>query len=153
MTQGYKILSMLISSLDFEMRQRVTRRYESFLYELEIYVDVKKLNFLRSYDWTNERLLVVCELISFYQVVLGVIRTVSMSKNSIFTDDLIAIQWGKSLKYDKTMKDEYDRMCNEFFELISECNLDVRYLESATFTDLVNKMYKKYNIDSVEDVL
>lgn len=142
------VLMALVRPLDAKVRNTVVRRYDNMIRELDFLSKSghKDLTFIRTREWSREKLSAVFGLNCIYQEVLGPLAASARPNSVTFEGDsqIKGIGIGTShpishgsQRFDNAHNVQVPEMMRDFYSLINDLNLERRWMTLNTCGDIV----------------
>ena len=135
------VTTVLVASLDYELRQVILSRRESMLRQLR-FLDERgdtRLKFVRSHGWNRKDLEVLCGLNAFYQLVLGPLASSARDRHGVLGADT-PILYGKTLRFDWQRSTEIRSAHAAFMSALDGVPKAHRIVTAPHFDDLLYRL-------------
>lgn len=135
-----EVLSTLTGELEPEMRIRISERVNTMRRQLQYMLDAEdaSITYVQSRGWELQRLIVVCELNSFYQAVLGPLASSARERCGSLGEDL-AVLYG-SLRFDKNRARRVRAAHIGFMAIVAELEIPQELLTANHSADMVYQL-------------
>lgn len=133
------VLNTLISDLDGDLQRQVRSRVDAMRRHLAFMAvsDNRDYHVVLRAGWTGERMEILCELNSFYQVILGPLASSARSGQGQVLGKEIPIQYGEALRFDAERAELVRRAMASFMWRVRRLGLTSRMLTAARADDLI----------------
>lgn len=131
------IFKALVGEVDKKIREAMLRRYDAMERELKYLADKedRNLSFIRSRRWSEERLLVLFILNSFYQQIVGPLQ--SSARGGIAKlGTVVPIKHGTTI-YGTARSSKVNSAANDFFKLVSSLKYERKWMTKNTAGEIV----------------
>jgi hypothetical protein len=136
------VLDNLIRGLDGDVQRQIRSRVDSmhrhlaFLFSSE----AQLATLVRRSTWTFERLEILCELNSFYQIVLGPLASSARASQGQVLSNDVPIQFGDTILFDAARADRVNRAMADFMRRVRNLGIPQDVLTAAKADDLVRAL-------------
>jgi hypothetical protein len=132
------VLPELASQLDPELNRQIRWRVEALARHARFLTkrESEDMLFVRSRGWTDERLHILYELNSFYQIVLAPLASATRIRSDIGLGRAIPIRYGHR-SFDAEYAKEVDQMMRAFMARMRRSGISQRILAANRADDLV----------------
>jgi hypothetical protein len=137
-----RVLGSLGSSVDADTRRRLRERVATLMRGLE-FLDQKQSQQMiqvRQRGWTNERLEVVCELVAFYQIVVGPLASAARGRGPSGLGTKTAISYGSDMLFDREFSRASRVMEGDFKRMTFRVGVMKWWLVANDASDLAFRM-------------
>lgn len=131
------ILTILTKKIDTEIRAQMFSRVETMIRQLKYLRETENSSLLSilSKGWTLERLEIICELNSFYQILLAPLASSARERTGAFGDDTV-ILYG-TLRFGKERAAKIRAAYRSFFNSVNKVGVTDRLLTANQASDIV----------------
>ena len=139
-----KILSILTKTLEPDLRTDVQRRYEAMLRQLAYLREQKpeEFFFLASKEWPFAKLDVLCQLNSFYQVIVAPLASSAKNTEAAGFGRKIPILYGEIIRFDEERNIESKKLHRDFTVMVRSIGIHDSYLACAHVDEIIYKLIR-----------
>lgn len=141
-SQMTKILELLGRPLKHDTRRRVFDRAEVLMRGVEFLDQTQSehIRSVRSRGWTTSHLAVVCELVAFYQVVVGPLASAARRSGASGLGSSTVIQYGSEMRFDREYARDAHAMEVDFHRLAERAGVQRWWLVANGADELVYRI-------------
>jgi hypothetical protein len=133
------VLAGLTTGLDGELRRQILWRVQWLERQLHFLNrrEHEVLLYVRSFGWSHERLVILCECNAFYQIVLAPLASTTRSRSEIGLGREIPIKYGTLLTIDRDYSRTIERMMRSFMFRMTRLGIREGVLTANRAEDLI----------------
>lgn len=134
-------LKSLCKPLDMEVRQIIYRNAESMMRTVKYLIEQEHENWIaaRMLGWSYEKIEALVGVISFYQSVIGPLKSCSTNYSSSVLDSR-DIVYGTKLRINDEMSKDFYEIVSRFEHTTNALGIDFWWLQTTNADDLVYKI-------------
>lgn len=143
------MLEFIIKKLDFQIKVNIMSRIDAMKSQLK-YLHGKadsKLLFILKKGWSYERLEILIELNSLFQIFIGPFSSCNSFSSKCSLMNKIPILYGDNLLFDKAYRGNINNIERDFLEILTKLKIPPKWLHSNNTNDLIFIMFSELQDD------